>query len=179
MANSELWVGVLTAMTALGASYLTARGTSRAALAQARTTTMSDALREERERRRSTYRQMMTCVHAFSEVCWQLLDTDATQDRESRHELLTQMHQRMGWTLSDMTRATREVLLDGPAEVASAAEEVRTTALRVQTLLRALIGDNSSERRHDYDEAYQSFRDAYVAFIGLARQALEAKREAR
>jgi len=48
-------------------------------------------------------------------------------------------------------------------------------ALRVQPLLRALIGDDSPERRHDYDRAYQSFRGAYVTFIGLARQALEAK----
>jgi hypothetical protein len=117
MANNELWVGAITAATALGASYLAARGTLRAALAQARTTTTSEAVGQERERRRSTYREMMTCVHAFSEVCWQLLDVDAVQDRERRHQRLTQIHERMGWTVSDITRATREVLLDGPAEV--------------------------------------------------------------
>ncbi len=43
MANSGLWIGVLTALTALGASYITARATSRAALTQARTTTMAEA----------------------------------------------------------------------------------------------------------------------------------------
>jgi hypothetical protein len=179
MANNELWVGVLTAVTALGASYLAARGTSRAALAQARTTTMAEALVQERERRRSAYREMMTCVHAFSAVCWQLLDVDATQDHEGKHRRLTQIHERMGWTVSEVTRATREVLLDGPAEVASAAEEVRTTTLQVQTLFRALIDDDSPEQRHAYDLAYQSFRDTYLTFIDLARQALEVKREGR
>jgi hypothetical protein len=179
MASSELWVGVLTAMTAIVASYLTARATSNAALAQARTTAMAEALREERERRRSTYRQMMTCVHAFSEVTWGMVDVDATQDRERKNLLLTQMHERIGSAVSDMTRATREVLLDGPADVSSAAEEVRTMALRVQPLLGALIGDDDPEKRHDYDQAYQSFRTAYVTFIGLARQALEVKLEGR
>lgn len=119
---------------------------------------MSEALREERERRRSTYRQMMTCVHAFSEVTWRIVDVDATQDRERKNRLLTQMHERIGSTVSDMTRATREVLLDGPAEAAAAAEEVRTMALRVQPLLWVLIGDDGPQKRHDYDRAYQSFR---------------------
>jgi hypothetical protein len=179
MASSELWVGVLTATTAIVASYLSARGASSAALAQARTTALSEALGEERERRRSTYRQMMTCVHAFSEVTWRIVDVDATQDRERKDLLLTQMHERIGVTVSDLTRATHEVLLDGPAEVSSAAEEVRTIALRVQPLLWALIGDDGPKQRHDYDRAYQSFRAAYVTFIGLARQALEVKLESR
>lgn len=176
MANSELWVGVLTAMTALGASYLTARGMSRAALAQARTTTRSEALREERERRRSTYRQMMTCAHAFSMVCWQLRDVDTTPDRERQGRLLIQIQDRMGSTVSDLTQATREVLLDGPAEVSAAAEQVRTLARQVQELFRALVDHNSPERRHEYDQAYNGFRDAYVRFIELARQALEVGR---
>src|SRR5438552_14794581 len=153
MANSELWVGVLTAVTALGASYLTARGTSRAALAQARTTTRSEALREERERRRSTYRQMMTCVHAFSLACWQILDVDATPDRERKDLLLTQMQERMGSAVNDVTQATREVLLDGPTEVAAAAEEVRRMALALQPLLKRLVGADDPERRAEYDRA--------------------------
>jgi hypothetical protein len=177
MANSELWVGALTAVTALGASYLTARGMSRAALAQARTTTRSEALREERERRRSTYRQMMTCAHAFSIVCWELRDVEGTPDRERRDRLLTQIQERMGPTVSDLTQATREVLLDGPAEVSAAAEEVRTLARKVQQLFRTLVDDYSPERRREYDHAYQRFRDAYVRFIDMARRALEVARD--
>ncbi|MFB7181989.1 hypothetical protein ACFCYI_30295 [Streptomyces sp. NPDC056257] len=76
MANSGLWVGVLTALTALGAGWTTARATSRAALAQARTTATAQALREQRDRRRSTYREMMNCAHAFNEVTWQINDVD-------------------------------------------------------------------------------------------------------
>ncbi|MFF2519934.1 hypothetical protein [Streptomyces sp. NPDC058086] len=175
MANSGLWVGILTALTALGASYITARATSRAVLAQARTTTTAETLREQRNRRRSTYREMMSCAHAFSEVTWQIDDVDATPDRESKDRLLTQMDERIGPTIGNMNRATHEVRLDGPAEVSAAAEHVRQMARRVQPLLKALIGDDSPDRRHEYDAAYLDFREAFVAFIGLARQALEVK----
>ncbi|MEU7278853.1 hypothetical protein AB0A69_08775 [Streptomyces sp. NPDC045431] len=74
MANSGLWVGVLTALTALAAGYITARATSRAALGQARTVAVAEALREQRERRRATYREMMGCAHAFFEITWQIDD---------------------------------------------------------------------------------------------------------
>ncbi|CAM5510484.1 hypothetical protein SRIMM317S_05120 [Streptomyces rimosus subsp. rimosus] len=44
-------------------------------------------------------------------------------------------------------------------------------------LLKALIGAENPEPRNAYDAAYLEFRDAYVAFIGQARQALEVKDE--
>ncbi|MGG7571762.1 hypothetical protein [Streptomyces sirii] len=177
MANSGLWVGILTALTALGASYITARATSRAALAQARTTTRAEALREQRDRRRSTYREMMNCAHTFNEVTWQIDDVDAARDRETRDRLLARMYEGIGPAIGNMNKATHEVRLDGPAEVSAAAEQVRQMARRLQPLLKALIGDDSPERRHDYDAAYRDFRDTYVTFVGLARQALEVKDE--
>ncbi|WP_433714487.1 hypothetical protein ACQP2U_10450 [Nocardia sp. CA-084685] len=177
MANSGLWVGVLTALTALGASYLTSRATFRAALAQSRTTTRAEALREQHERRRSSYREMMNCVHAFNEVTWQIVDVDATHDRESKDRLLSQMYERIGPAIGDMNKAMHEVRLDGPAEVSAAADHARDMARHVQSLLEALIGDDSPEGRDAYDAAYRDFREAYVTFIGLARGALEVKDE--
>ncbi|AJT63120.1 hypothetical protein [Streptomyces chattanoogensis] len=177
MANSGLWVGILTALTALAASYLTGRATFRAALAQARTAATAQALREQRDRRRSAYREMMSCVHSFNVVTWQILEADAAPDRESKDRLLTRMYEDIGPTIGDINRANQEVRLDGPAEVSAEAEHVRQMARRLQPLLKALIGDDSPERRHDYDDAYRDFREAYVTFIGLAREALEVKDE--
>ncbi|MEU3772320.1 hypothetical protein AB0F11_03705 [Streptomyces sp. NPDC032472] len=175
MTNSGLWVGILTALTALGASYITARATSRAALAQARTTTLAQALREQRDRRRSAYREMMSCAHAFNEVVWQIDDADAAPTPESRDAVLTQMYERLAPALGNMNKATNEVRLDGPVKVSDAAEQVRQLARRVQPRLKALIGDNGPEQRRTYDAAYMDFRQAYVTFIGLAREALEVK----
>ncbi|GGT64172.1 hypothetical protein [Streptomyces purpureus] len=177
MSNSGLWVGVLTALTALGASYITARATSRATLAQARTTTRAQAVREQRERRRATYREMMGCTHAFNEVTWQIDEVDAAPDRLGRDRLLTQMCERIAPAIGEMNKATHEVRLDGPAEVSDAAEEVRQKARRVQPRLKALIGDGRPEPRHEYDAAYQEFREAYLTFIHLARRALEVNDE--
>ncbi|AEW98080.1 MULTISPECIES: vWA domain-containing protein [Streptomycetaceae] len=175
MANSGLWVGVLTALTALGASYITARATSRAALVQARTTATAQALREQRERRRATYREMMNRAHAFSEVTWEIDAVDAAPDRHTKDRLLTRMYERIGPAIGAMNRATHEVRLDGPAEVSAAAERVRQAARGVQPRLKALIGDGGPERRAEYDAAYVDFRDAFMAFVGLARQALEVE----
>ncbi|MFE0103609.1 hypothetical protein [Streptomyces sp. NPDC059009] len=175
MANSGLWVGVLTALTALGASYITARATSRAALAQARTTARAQAVREQRDRRRSTYRELMTCAHAFNEVVWQIDAVDAASDRADKDRILAQMYERIGPVIGGMSKALHEVRLDGPAEVSTAAEQVRHRARRVQPLLKALTGDDDPGRRHAYDAAYRDFRDAHLAFVGLARRALEVK----
>ncbi|MEU2791717.1 hypothetical protein [Streptomyces sp. NPDC007100] len=179
MANSALWVGILTALTALASSYLTGRATLRAGLAQARTAATAQALREQRDRRRSAYREMMNCVHAFNVVTWQILEADAARDRESKDRILTRMYEDIGPAVGDMNRANHEVRLDGPAEVSAEAERVRQLARHLQPLLKALIGDGSPDRRRDYDDAYRQFREAYVTFIGLAREALEIRDEGR
>ncbi|MEU4689554.1 hypothetical protein [Actinoplanes sp. NPDC023714] len=160
MAVDELLVGALTAATALGASFLTGRGAWRAALAQARTTALLQAAAQERERRRATYRDMLTAVHAFMEVCW-----SARPDRSDRQPR-EQIRERMGRAAAEVTRATREVLLDGPAAVSAAAEQVRLSMLRTE----ARFADGSWD---DYERAYDEFRNDHAAFIELARAALE------
>ena len=120
---------------------------------------------------------MRSCVHAFNEVTWQIDDVDAARDRESRDRLLSQMYERIGPAIGDMNRAMHEVRLDGPAQVSAAADHVRDGARRVQSLLKALIADDGPERRDSYDAAYRDFREAYITFIALAREALEVKDE--
>lgn len=175
MANNGLWVGILTALTALAASFLTSRATFRAALAQARTNTRAEALRAQHERRRSSYLEMMNCVHAFNQVTWQIDDVGAAPDSESAKRILSRMHQRIGPAIADMNKAMHEVRLDGPAEVSAAADLVRNGARHVQSALKAFAEDDSSERRDAYDTAYRHFREAYLTFIGLARAALEVQ----
>lgn len=140
---------------------------------------VSDALGRERERRRSTYREMMARTHAFSEVCWRFLDVDLVPVPENRRHVMTEIQEAMAPAVGDLTRATREVLLDGPAPVATAAEEVRMAALRAQTRFAAMIADDGPPQHDAYDQAYKEFRTAYLAFIELARQALEVEPDNR
>ncbi|MFI0724276.1 hypothetical protein [Streptomyces sp. NPDC021224] len=176
MADSGLWIGVVTALTALGASSVTARATLRAARAQVETTTRAEALREQRDRRRAAYRGMLDRVHAFNVITWQIDDVDAASDRGSRDRLLARMRERIGPAIGDMNQAMHEVRLDGPANVSDAADRVRDAARRVQRTLGPLVGDDDGpERRSAYDDAYREFRDAYLTFIRLAREALEVE----
>jgi hypothetical protein len=175
MADGGLLIGALTAMTALAASYLTARGTSRAALVQARAVATAEALREERERRRSTYREMLSRTHVFMEALWRVEEADAASDQQAKDRILEQTYEQAGAAMSQITLATREVLLDGPAHVSESAEQVRALAVGLQRRLRTLIGDSSRERRLDYDAAYQEFRSEYLSFIELARNALDVE----
>ncbi|WP_031513154.1 hypothetical protein [Streptomyces sp. NRRL F-5123] len=175
MADSGLWIGVVTAVTAVGASSVTARATLRAARVQVETTARAEALREQRDRRRVAYRGMLDRVHAFNVITWQIDDVDAASDRGSRDRLLAQMHERIGPAIGDMNKAMHEVRLDGPAGVSDAADRVRDAARRVQRMLGPLVGDDGPERRSAYDDAYREFRDAYLTLIALAREALEVE----
>jgi hypothetical protein len=175
MADSGLLVGALTAVTALAASYLAARGTARAALLQVRAATTAEARREERDRRRATYRELLTRVHAFMEITWRLTEADDAPDAQARDDVLERLHAEAGAAMGRLTQATREVLLDGPAPVAEAAEEVRALGMEVQRKLRLLIGTDAVHRRREYDAAYARFRDAHLAFIDLSRRALETQ----
>ncbi|MEU7278854.1 hypothetical protein AB0A69_08780 [Streptomyces sp. NPDC045431] len=89
------------------------------------------------------------------------------------------MYERTAPAIAAMNRANHEVRLDGPAEVSEAAEHVRQLSRRLQPLLKALIGDDSPERRHAYDAAFVELRDAHLAFIGLARHTLEVEDDGR
>lgn len=142
MANSGLWVGVLTALTAPGAGCIAARAALRAAPAQARTTARAGALREQRDRRRVAHRETMSCAHAFSAVTWESDGADAARDRESGERLLEQVHERIGPAVGDRNRAMHEARLDGPAEVSAAADRVRDMARRLQPPLKALADDD-------------------------------------
>jgi hypothetical protein len=173
--DDGLLVGALTAVTALVASYLTARATSRAALTQARVAAAAEASREARERRRSTYREMLSRVHAFMEPLWRIRDADTAPDAAARRRALEEMAAELRPAMNQVTLATREVLLDGPAAVSDSADRVRQRCRGVQEGLRRLIEDGTPERRAEYDAAYRDLRDAHLDFIALARGALEAE----
>ena len=117
----------------------------------------------------------MTRVHTFMEACWRIQEVDAASDRETRDQLLIQIYEQAGSALGEVTRATREVLLDGPTAVSRCAERVHTLGLRSQRMIKAMIGDDAPEQRSEYDAAYEEFRETYLNLIELARNALEVK----
>ncbi|MFE5165373.1 hypothetical protein ACFRNT_44110 [Streptomyces sp. NPDC056697] len=74
--------------------------------------------------------------------------------------------------LNEVTRASREVVLEGPTPVAEAAQILRRTAIATNGLLGRLETGREEERSR-YDAAYRDFRQEHLRFLELARVALE------
>ncbi|MGI5410021.1 hypothetical protein ACQEV9_24980 [Streptomyces chartreusis] len=74
--------------------------------------------------------------------------------------------------LSEVTKASTEVLLQGPASVAKEAGALRKVAVAAFWKLGE-IGDGSGDQRDQYARAYRAFRDQHHRFIEVAREGLE------
>ncbi len=154
------------------ASWVTGRGATRSARVQAEVTAHAAQVAEARTRRRDAYREMSAAVHGLSEVCWRLEEADAAPEGPPRATVLAQMQTAARAALNDVTRASREVVLEGPAPVAEAAQTLRRAAITTNHLLGRLVtGDG--EDRGPYDAAYRDLREEHVRFLELARAALE------
>ena len=76
--------------------------------------------------------------------------------------------------LSDVTKASTDVLLQGPASVAEEAGALRHVAVMAFWKLAGLV-DGSGEQREPYNLAYREFREQHFRFIEMARDALEVR----
>lgn len=172
MGDSSWWVGVLTATTALGASWVTSRGNANGARVQAEVVAHVKEVADARDRRREAYRDLSAQVNALSEVFWRMEVVDRTPSSSARAALIAEMQASSREALSHVTKASRDVLLEGPADVAERARELRRLGVNTHLLLIRLV-DGSDEPRDAYNRAYRLFRDHHIRFIEAARKALE------
>jgi hypothetical protein len=172
MGDSSWWVGVLTATTALGASWVTSRGNATGARIQAEVVAHAKQVTDARDRRREAYRDLSAQVNALSEVFWRMEVVDRTSSTSARTTIINEMQAASRESLSRVTKASRDVLLEGPADVAEHARKLRRLAVSTHLLLIQLV-DGSDEPRDAYDRAYRLFRDHHIQFIESARNALE------
>ncbi|MFD5027221.1 hypothetical protein [Streptomyces sp. NPDC058373] len=171
--DSSWVIGLITGGTAVVASWVAGLGATRSARVQAEVTSRAARAAETRTRRRDAYREMSAAVHGLSEVFWRVEEADAAAAGRSRTDILTQMGTAARTALNEVTRGSREVVLEGPAPVADAAQALRHAALTTTGLLGRLTTGGEDERAR-YDAAYQEFRSQHLAFLELARVALEA-----
>ncbi len=80
MADNTLWVGVLTAGTAVAASWLTSQGTARAARIQAETT----AALQRAGSARTAYADVIEQAQKMGDLYWKVNDAHADPDPDSR-----------------------------------------------------------------------------------------------
>ncbi|WP_073494132.1 hypothetical protein [Actinacidiphila paucisporea] len=174
MGDSSWWVGVLTAVTALGASWVTSRGNANGARVQAEVAAHTKEVADARDRRREAYKDLSAQVNALSEVLWRMEVVDQSSSTATRTTIVGEMQAASREAVSRVTKASRDVLLEGPADVAERARELRRLAVNTHLLLIRLV-DGTDELRADYNRAYRLFRDHHIRFIEAARNALEVR----
>ncbi|MFJ9585049.1 hypothetical protein [Streptomyces acidicola] len=172
MLDNSWWIGLITGGTAIVASWVTGRGATRSARVQAEVTAHAAQVAEVRSRRRDAYREMSAAVHGLSEVYWRMEEADAVPEDHGRAAVVAQMQTAARAALNEVTRASREVVLEGPTPVSEAAQTLRRTAITTNGLLGRLV-TGSEEERSRYDAAYRDFRQEHLRFLDLARAALE------
>ncbi len=169
-----MWIGLITGGTAVVASWVTGRGTTRSARVQAEVTAHAAQVAEARARRRDAYRELSAAVHGLSEVCWRIEEADAAPEGDPPAVTAEHLATSARAALNEVTRASREVLLEGPAQVAEAAQALRHAAITVNRALDG-VATGGAPARARYDAAYRDFRREHLRFLELARAALEIR----
>lgn len=172
MGDGSWWVPTLTAMTALGASWVTSRGTMSGVRVRAEVEAHAKRVTDQRDRRREVYRDLSGNAHALAEVFWRMAEFDRAPGPAERTAMIAEMQAASAVLLNGVTKTSRDVLLEGPANVAEEARQLRRRAVATHRLLTQLV-DAPGEHRAEYDRAYAAYRDQHVRFLEVAREALE------
>ncbi|WP_157852777.1 hypothetical protein RFN58_18535 [Streptomyces iakyrus] len=172
MGDNSWWVGVLTALTAIGASWVTSRGNTSSARIEAEVNAHASHVAKVRDERRRAYSEMSASAHALAEVFWRMVEVDRSVDNSRKAEIINEMQIASRKALGGVTKASTEVYLQGPEPVAKEARALQQAAVASFWKLGE-IGDARGDQRNQYTLAYQAFRAQHHRFIDVARAGLE------
>ncbi|MEU6025432.1 hypothetical protein ABZ825_00235 [Streptomyces tauricus] len=175
MGDSTLWVAALTAATAVLASWVTSRGTARAARIQAdaaAATVQADGLRAAR---RSAYVDLIEQAQRMGDLYWKVTDAHEIGDPDERLATLRDLRIRLRGEYAVLRQRVWVADLEGPPEVASAADLLRrSTSANYRALDAMIAGEEDAGRR--FNDCYAPFWESVVHFVGVARTALHVTR---
>ncbi|GHE68351.1 hypothetical protein [Streptomyces capitiformicae] len=176
MADSAFWIASLTAGTAVLASWVTSRGTARAARIQADTTTNAQRVQRLREARRTAYADFIEQAQRLNDVHWKVSDVcrDAEGGLGPEHiEELRRLRDQQRDEYAGLRHLTWIVSLEGPEEVAELANKVRRSTSPFHKSIAAMIeGDTGAAAR--FDACYSPFWQALKDFTKASRDTLHA-----
>lgn len=174
MADNAFWIAALTAGTAVVASWVTSRGTARAARIQADTTAGAQRVERLREARRTAYAGFIEQAQRLNDVHWKV--SDVVRGAEGglgpeQVEELRVLRERQRDEYATLRNLTWIVSLEGPEEVADLANTVRRATSPFHKAIEAMVeGDTGAVAR--FDACYTPFWDALKVFIRASRDTL-------
>jgi hypothetical protein len=177
VADNAFWIAALTAGTAVVASWVTSRGTARAARIQADTTTGAQRVERLRQARRAAYADFIEQAQRLSDVHWKVSDIVRAADSGGlgprQVEELRALRDRQREEYAALRHRTWIVSLEGPDEVAELANAVRRSTNPFYKAMEAMIeGDADAVAR--FDACYRPFWQALKDFIKASRDTLHA-----
>ncbi|MGW9173858.1 hypothetical protein [Streptomyces decoyicus] len=173
MGDSAWWtlaIAAVTGGTAVLASWVTSRGSTRAARIQAETAARSQRAERLRESRRTAYLDLIEQTHRMGELFWEISATLRLPGSAARTTALGELRDREVAEYAKIRRCARVVELEGPASAAAAALALQKAT---RPFYAALSDDppGDADRRDAFDAAYSPFWAALEDFVDAAREA--------
>ncbi|MFL4903989.1 hypothetical protein ACJ6WF_12590 [Streptomyces sp. MMS24-I2-30] len=174
MGDSAIWVAVLTGGTAVLASWVTNRGTIRAARAQAEASAAAERVERARELRRAACLELMARAHDLGELYRKVVDARFQLGEGDAYVVRVQeLRQSVREAYDPLMGCVRAVALEGPAQAASAAQAVLGAATEVsRSLWHVSRGEPGARAR--FEDARATCADRLEGFVDAARAAVEA-----
>ncbi|MGW1492261.1 hypothetical protein [Streptomyces sp. NPDC002402] len=172
MTDSALWISSLTAGTAVLASWVTSRGTSRAAQIQADAAEKTQRIVRVSEARRSAYVSLIEQAHRMAELYWKVSDIYGSGGtRTEQLPALKEVRANLREEYSKLRHFIWVINLEGPNDVAEAAENVRlSTRPPYRALEASIAGDSNAPAA--FDQCYDPFWQSVLTFVATARAAV-------
>lgn len=173
MGDSTWWtlaIAAVTGGTAVLASWVTSRGSTRAARIQAEIAARSQRAERLRESRRTAYLDLIEQTHRMGELFWEISAALRLPDSDARTATLGELHDREVAEYLRIRRCARVVELEGPPPAAATAHALQKATGPFYAAFKAeLAGDTGC--RDDFDAAYRPFWRALEDFVDAARHA--------
>jgi hypothetical protein len=165
-----LAIAALTGGTAVLASWVTSRGSTRAARIQAEIVARSQRAERLRESRRTAYLELIEQTHRMGELYWEISATLRLPRSAARTASLGALHDREVAEYAKIRRCARVVELEGPPPAAAAALALqKATGPFYEAVGAELSGAEGAGAQ--FDAAYSPFWKSLERFVDAARDA--------
>ncbi|MBD0419327.1 hypothetical protein H0H10_09155 [Streptomyces sp. TRM S81-3] len=171
MLDTALLVSALTGATAILASWVGSKGSTRAAQIQAQTSRAAQEAESMRVSRRAAYVEVVHRAHVVGERFIDVLPAVSLSDPAARASALREVLQRHAQLHAEMMRAVHTAHIEGPDDVVQAADRLATASTQVYLAVHAMAEDAAVHSPH-FDEGYFKFWEALSDFTSLARRSI-------
>lgn len=179
MGDSTVWtlaIAAVTGGTAVLASWVTGRGSTRAARVQAEIAARAQRAERLRESRRTAYLDLIEQTHHMGELLWEISAALRLPGSPDRTAALGELREREVAEYARIRRCARVVELEGPLSAAAAALALQQATGPFYAAVTSALSHGADDRHEstdleDFDAAFRPFWAALEDFVEAARSA--------